>query len=72
MNSTRTPNNRLTFALTTVNLILWVWACGIVHRADGLFSPSVAMAGVAAMLAAWIQYRAALAARCEQKPAGPG
>jgi hypothetical protein len=56
-------NTKLSVALTTTNLVLWVWAVSrIKHYGDSLTGPYL-ISLIALMLAALIQYRSVLDAR---------
>ncbi|MEY2882094.1 MAG: hypothetical protein RLZZ15_4474 [Verrucomicrobiota bacterium] len=66
MNSTKSPNKKLTIGLTTVNLFMWVWAVERISGKEATAPSTPMVAGIGLMLAAWIQYRAVLASRSQQ------
>ncbi len=60
---TRIADARLSIGLTTVNLVLWVWATMQIKKLGDHLEPPLLIALIAMMIAALIQYRAVVEAR---------
>jgi hypothetical protein len=58
---------KLTMLLTTANLFFWGWALTALDKREVGFSSAQIFAGIALMLAMWIQYRSVLEVRKHEK-----
>jgi hypothetical protein len=56
-------NSKANVALTSINLLFWIWAFVHMKQHGDYLAPPLLTAFIAMMLAALIQYRAVLAAR---------
>jgi hypothetical protein len=58
---------KFTIGLTTTNLFFWAWAMTVLDNKKVPTSTPQIIAGVALMLAMWIQYRSVLDLRKHEK-----